>query len=78
MLQREIREAHSRFQLLQSRYDHLEAKSRAQAELHGGSFDQMEELNSQLRELRRNLQQITEERDELLEKADLVGDLMDR
>lgn len=39
-----------------SRYDHLEAKTKAQSEIQQGSIDQLEEYNSRIRDLRRALQ----------------------
>ena len=77
-LQREVRESHARHQLLQTRFDHLEAKARAQRELQGGSFDQLEELNRQVRDLRRALQQAGEDKEAAEEKAEQAAELMER
>lgn len=42
-----------------SRYDHLEAKTKAQSEIQQGSIDQLEEYNERIRDLRRALQAST-------------------
>lgn len=55
-LHRELHDARAKLTLLQTRYDHLEAKARAQTELQQGSYDQLEDYNRRLREIRRALQ----------------------
>ena len=57
-LQRELQDTKAQLHLLQTRYDHLEAKARAQTELQQGSFDQLEDYNKQIRRLRGVLQDL--------------------
>ena len=56
--QRELQDTKAQLHLLQTRYDHLEAKARAQTELQQGSFDQLEDYNKQIRRLRGVLQDL--------------------
>jgi hypothetical protein len=49
-------------QLVQARFEHLEARSRAQSDLHAGSVDRLEETNRQMRDMRRALQDIAHEK----------------
>jgi Ca2+-binding EF-hand superfamily protein len=74
-LQRDLREAQTKVALFQTRYEHLEARERAQHDLHEGSVDRLEEANKQLRELRRALQDIAHERDLAAAKASRADDL---
>ncbi|CAM9589962.1 unnamed protein product, partial [Choristocarpus tenellus] len=62
-LHRELREAQAKAQLILSRFENLEARTLAQADLHEGSVDRLQETNRQLRDLRRELQDIQHERD---------------
>ena len=62
-LEREAREARAQVQLLQMRYDHLETKAKAQSELQKGSFEQLDEYNRRIRELRRALQDAQSEKE---------------
>ncbi|CAN0100913.1 unnamed protein product, partial [Discosporangium mesarthrocarpum] len=63
--------------LLQSRFDHLESRTLAQAELHEGSVDRLQETNRQLRDLRRELQDTQHQRDVAEVKAARTDDLED-
>ena len=56
-LQRELRDTSAKLQLLQTRYDHMESKTKAQNELQHGSFEQLEEYNRRIRDLRMKLQE---------------------
>ncbi|GMH97812.1 hypothetical protein TrST_g7069 [Triparma strigata] len=56
-LQRELRDTAAKLQLLQTRYDHMESKTKAQNELQQGSFEQLEEYNRKIRDLRMKLQE---------------------
>ena len=57
-LHRELSDTKAKLQLLQTRYDHLEAKAKAQVELQQGSYDQLEDYNRRIRELRRAVQDL--------------------
>lgn len=47
---------------MQARFEHLEARGRAQSDLHAGSVDRLEETNRQMRDMRRALQDIAHEK----------------
>jgi hypothetical protein len=74
-LQRELHDSRAKLQLLQTRYDHLEAKARAQNELQQGSYDQLEEYNRRIRELRRALQDVQLDKARAEERASRAGEL---
>ncbi|CAN0004603.1 unnamed protein product, partial [Ectocarpus sp. 12 AP-2014] len=74
-LHRELREAQAKAQLIQARFDHLEARTLAQADLHEGSVDKLQETNRQLRDVRRELQDALHERDVAVAKCGRVDDL---
>ncbi|CAM9771908.1 unnamed protein product, partial [Ectocarpus sp. 6 AP-2014] len=74
-LHRELREAQAKAQLIQARFDHLEARTLAQADLHEGSVDKLQETNRQLRDVRRQLQDALHERDVAVAKCGRVDDL---
>mmetsp|Transcript_13984 Transcript_13984/g.18340 ORF Transcript_13984/g.18340 Transcript_13984/m.18340 type:complete len:404 (-) Transcript_13984:32-1243(-) len=73
-LQGELRSTTAKLQLLQTRYDHLEAKAKAQRELQEGSLDQLEEYNKRLRDLRRVNQDLVAEKQVAEARADKVDD----
>ncbi|CAM9773902.1 unnamed protein product [Scytosiphon promiscuus] len=74
-LHRELREAQAKAQLIQARFDHLEARTLAQADLHEGSVDKLQETNRQLRDVRRELQDVLHERDVAVARGGRVDDL---
>ena len=74
-LQREVSDARAKLSLLQTRYDHLEAKARAQTELQQGSYDQLEDYNRRIRELRRALQDVQLEKSAAEGRAARAGEL---
>lgn len=74
-LQREVQDLRAKLRLLQTRYDHLEAKARAQTELQQGSYDQLEEYNRRIRELRRALQDVQLEKSSADARASRAGEL---
>ncbi len=74
-LKRALREAEARCSLFQSRLDNLEARGKAQHELHEGSVDQLEETNHQIHVLRRALADVAHERDVAAAKATRTDEL---
>ncbi|KAG5181255.1 hypothetical protein JKP88DRAFT_241524 [Tribonema minus] len=74
-LQKELRDAQARHQLLAARYEHLEARGRAQGTLHAGSVDRLEETNRQMRDLRRALQDMAHQKDVAEARAARADDL---
>ena len=62
-LQRELRDTGAKLQLLQTRYDHMESKTKAQNELQQGSFEQLEEYNRKIRDLRMKVQEAQHDRE---------------
>ena len=60
------------------RYDHLEAKAKAQTEIQQGSIDQLEEYNERIRDLRRGLQQAQSEKEAAELQAAQLSDLEEK
>jgi Ca2+-binding EF-hand superfamily protein len=68
-LERELREKNAKITLLTSRYDQLRSKSDATKEIQQNSMIQLEEFNRTIRDLRRQLQYATHEKDTLTMQA---------
>ena len=68
-LERELREAKAEVQLLQMRYDTLESKAKAQRDIQKSQFDQLDEYNRRIRDLRRALQDAQADKEDAERKA---------
>jgi len=60
------------------RYDQLEAKTRAQRDVQKGQFDQLDEYNRRIRDLRRALNDAQHERDDLKAQNIRIPELQER
>ncbi|GMH77661.1 hypothetical protein TrRE_jg7069 [Triparma retinervis] len=74
-LQRELRDTAAKLQLLQTRYDHMESKTKAQNELQQGSFEQLEEYNRKIRDLRMKVQEAQHDKEVAEARASRAEDL---
>jgi hypothetical protein len=77
-LERELREAKAEVQLLQMRYDTLESKAKAQRDIQKSQFDQLDEYNRRIRDLRRALQDAQADKEDAERKASRVDELQER
>ena len=64
-LQRELKDRDAQLVILRSRYDDLESKARAAAEIHERTVHMMEEGNRSIRDLRRKIQAVQHENENL-------------
>jgi hypothetical protein len=66
-LQRELRDKTAQLTLLNSRFEHLESRSRASGEIHNKTLNKLEEDNRTIRDLNRKLQMMQHDK-EILEQ----------
>ena len=64
-LQRELRDKNAQLTLLNSRFEHLEGRHRAGQEMHNRALAKMEDDNRTIRDMRRKLQMLGAEKEEL-------------
>lgn len=76
--QHNVREAKAEVQLLKMRYDALETKFKAQIELQKGSFQQLEEYNCKIRELRTALSEAQASKEDVQARAERCEELRER
>lgn len=68
-LSRELRDKQAKLSILTNRYEKLESKSKAERDIQSRTLEQMETFNRAIRELRKQLQQVSAERDEYAARA---------
>lgn len=64
-LARDLKDKEAQLRIVKSRYEHLEAKARAAAEIHERTVHRMEEGNRTIRDLRRKLQTLHHDNEQL-------------
>ncbi|GBG27119.1 Protein fantom [Hondaea fermentalgiana] len=65
LLTRELQDKEAQIRIVKNRYEHLEAKARAAAEIHERTVHMMEEGNRTIRDLRRKIQALQHDNEQL-------------